>query len=109
MINNQFSLKNKKIIILGGGRLTATDIEVPGDISSAAFFMVAAAISENSEIHLKQVGLNSTRTGIISLLKLMNAKLQISNERVVGGEPIEPADKITSLLAFTVINSLFFQ
>ena len=75
-------------IISGGGRLTATDIEVPGDISSAAFFMVAAAISKNSEIHLKQVGLNPTRTGIISLLKLMNAELQISNERVVGGESV---------------------
>ena len=77
-----------ELIISGGGRLTATDIEVPGDISSAAFFMVAAAISKNSEIHLKQVGLNPTRTGIISLLKLMNAELQISNERVVGGESV---------------------
>ena len=76
------------ITIEGEGALAAIDIEVPGDISSAAFFMVAAAISEGSAINLLHVGLNPTRTGIISLLNLMNTKLEVTNEKIIGGEPV---------------------
>ena len=77
-----------EITITGEGLLSSIDIKVPGDISSAAFFMVAAAISGESEINLLQVGLNPTRTGIISLLNLMNANLEVTNEKIIGGEPI---------------------
>ncbi len=77
-----------EIAITGEGTLSGRDIEVPGDISSAAFFMVASAISEESEINLLHVGLNPTRTGIISLLDLMKANLQITNEKIIGGEPV---------------------
>ena len=61
---------------------------VPGDISSAAFFLVAGAIVPNSRIVLKNVGLNPTRTGIIDVLQQMGARLTISNERIQNGEPI---------------------
>ena len=84
------------ITISGEGQLSGIDIQVPGDISSAAFFMVAAAISENSEINIIQVGLNPTRTGIVSLLRLMNVDIEISNERTIGGEPIGDIKVISS-------------
>lgn len=74
--------------LAGGGSLKATDIDVPADISSTAFFMVGAAIAENSDVTLEHVGVNPTRTGIIDILRLMGADIQISNERVVGGEPV---------------------
>ncbi|THB69941.1 MAG: 3-phosphoshikimate 1-carboxyvinyltransferase [Gammaproteobacteria bacterium] len=76
------------ITVEGGGRLTATDIDIPTDISSAAFFMVAAAIADDSEVVIQHVGINPTRTGIIDILKLMNANISIEKEKVVGGEPI---------------------
>lgn len=72
----------------GGGKLVATDIQVPSDISSAAFFMVGAAITEGSDLTLEAVGINPTRTGIIEILKQMGADLSVENERIAGGEPI---------------------
>jgi len=70
------------------GELTATDIDVPSDISSAAFFLVGATIAPNSDITLKHVGINPTRTGVIDVLKLMGANIELSNQRDVGGEPV---------------------
>ncbi|MFS0822963.1 3-phosphoshikimate 1-carboxyvinyltransferase [Bacillus sp. 1P02SD] len=72
----------------GGQKLTGTNIEVPGDISSAAFFLVAGAIVPNSRITLKNVGMNPTRTGIIDVLVNMGARLEIGNERIKNNEPI---------------------
>lgn len=74
--------------VQGGGRLKATAIEVPADISSAAFFMVAASIIPGSDIVLEHVGINPTRTGVIDILRLMGADIRLGNERVVGGEPV---------------------
>ena len=68
--------------------LIAQDIEVPGDISSAAFFMVLGAIMPNSCITIKNVGINPTRTGIIDVMKAMNADIEIVNERIATGEPV---------------------
>ena len=68
-------------------RLIPQDITVPGDISSAAFFLVLGAVMPNSDIVLKNVGINPTRTGIIDVLLDMGADLEIFNERVVTGEP----------------------
>lgn len=76
------------IRVRSGGTLTATNIEVPADISSAAFFMVAAAITPDSDVILTHVGLNPTRTGVIDILKQMGADLTIENQRLVGGEPV---------------------
>ncbi|MFC6382237.1 bifunctional prephenate dehydrogenase/3-phosphoshikimate 1-carboxyvinyltransferase [Psychrobacter glacincola] len=82
------TVDGNRISVEGGGTLTGGDIAVPADISSAAFFMVAAAISQDSELTLKQVGINPTRTGIIDILKLMQADISLSNETHVGGEPV---------------------
>ncbi len=74
--------------IHANGQLTACDIDVPSDISSAAFFLVGASIAPNSTVVLEHVGINPTRTGIIDILRLMGAHIDILNERVVGGEPV---------------------
>ena len=74
--------------LTGGGKLTARDIDVPADISSATFFMVGAAISEGSDIILQHVGINPTRIGVINILRLMGALLDIENPREIGGEPV---------------------
>lgn len=79
---------NGHVRLQGGGKLSATNIEVPADISSAAFFMVAASITPDSEITLSHVGINPTRTGVIDILQLMGADIQLINEREVGGEPV---------------------
>ncbi len=68
--------------------LAARDIFVAGDISSAAFFIVAALIVPNSDIIIRNVGLNKTRTGIIDVVKRMGGKLEILDERIVSGEKI---------------------
>src|SRR5690606_39168254 len=69
-------------------KLSATHIEVPADISSAAFFMVAASIAEGSDVTLEHVGINPTRTGVIDILRLMGADIELFNQREVGGEPV---------------------
>lgn len=71
-----------------GHALSATRIEVPADISSAAFFLVAASIAEGSELVLEHVGINPTRTGVIDILKLMGGDITLENQRDVGGEPV---------------------
>lgn len=72
----------------GGGRLHGTRIDVPGDISSAAFFLVAASVAQGSDLLLEHVGVNPTRTGIIDILRLMGADIALVNERWVGAEPV---------------------
>ena len=79
---------SNEISIQGGQKLTATNIEVPADISSAAFFIVAASIAKDSELTLTHVGINPTRRGIIDILELMGADISLINEREVGGEPV---------------------
>ncbi len=80
--------EGNRISLQGGGKLTGTNIQVPSDISSAAFFMVGAAITEGSDVTLEAVGINPTRTGVIEILKQMGADLTVENERIAGGEPI---------------------
>ena len=76
------------VCLEGGGTLSATNIEVPADISSAAFFLVAASIAEGSQLTLEHVGMNPTRIGVINILRAMGANISVSNEREVGGEPV---------------------
>ncbi|WP_044748064.1 3-phosphoshikimate 1-carboxyvinyltransferase [Bacillus alveayuensis] len=80
------------VSVTGKQALTGTHVDVPGDISSAAFFLVAGAIVPNSEITLKNVGLNPTRTGIIDVLKQMGADITIEN---IQNEESEPMGDIT--------------
>jgi 3-phosphoshikimate 1-carboxyvinyltransferase len=82
------AVNGSTISIEGGGKLTATNIDVPADISSATFFMVAAAIAPGSDITLKHVGINPTRIGVINILNMMGADITLSNETVTGGEPV---------------------
>ncbi|MGV6825566.1 MAG: 3-phosphoshikimate 1-carboxyvinyltransferase [bacterium] len=74
--------------VTGGSKLVATDITVPGDISSAAFFLVGASIAEGSDLVLENIGINPTRDGVINILRLMGADIEVLNPREVGGEPV---------------------
>ncbi|CAG9614545.1 3-phosphoshikimate 1-carboxyvinyltransferase 1 [Bacillus rhizoplanae] len=77
-----------KVSIEGGQQLKGTNIHVPGDISSAAFFLVGGAITPNSKLTLKNVGINPTRTGIIEVLTKMGAKLEIEQYDTDAAEPV---------------------
>jgi 3-phosphoshikimate 1-carboxyvinyltransferase len=76
------------VCLEGGGKLVGTRIDVPADISSAAFFLVGASIADGSDILLQHVGVNPTRTGVIEILRLMGADIETRNSREVGGEPV---------------------
>ena len=80
--------EGSRVCLGGGGWLEATDLDVPADISSAAFFLVGASIAPGSELLLEHVGINPTRTGVIDILRLMGAKIEVLNSRMVGGEPV---------------------
>ncbi len=84
----QVFTRDNEISISGGQKLKATDIDVPSDISSAAFFLVAASIAKSSSLTIEHVGVNPTRTGVIDILRLMGASIEVSNQREVGGEPV---------------------
>ena len=71
----------------GGQTITPCDLTVPGDLSSAAFFLVAAALSEGSTLTVEGVGVNPTRTGLIDCLRAMGARVEVVGEREEGGEP----------------------
>lgn len=76
------------ISLEGGGSLKGTIIDIPADVSSAAFFLVGASITPGSDLTLVHVGMNPTRIGVINILTLMGASIDILNEREVGGEPV---------------------
>ena len=80
------NVEDLKISINPVSELFSQDIYVPGDISSAAFIIVSALITKGSEVIIKNVGLNETRTGILDVVKKMNGNIEIINERKVGGE-----------------------
>ena len=80
--------EGSRVAVSGGGKLHACDVHVPGDISSAAFFLVGASIAPDSDLLLEQVGINPTRTGIIEILKLMGARIELTNQSLIGGEPV---------------------
>ncbi|MGI6678847.1 MAG: 3-phosphoshikimate 1-carboxyvinyltransferase [Dehalobacterium sp.] len=84
----EISLQDKTSSVRGFPELEGQKIIVPGDISSAAFFMVAAAITPGSEILLEHVGINPTRKGIIDVLQKMGAKIHLVNQRTEAGEPV---------------------
>ena len=80
--------QGSRISVVGGGQLSACRVDVPADISSAAFFMVAASICPGSDILLRHVGINPTRTGIINILRLMGADIELLRQGATGGEPV---------------------
>jgi 3-phosphoshikimate 1-carboxyvinyltransferase len=76
------------VTIEGGAKLQGQTVIVPGDISSAAFWLVAGAITPNSELIIENVGINPTRTGILEALQMMNADITLENQRETAGEPV---------------------
>ncbi len=95
------------VTITGGTLLTGQKVVVPGDISSAAFWLVAGAIVPRSELVIENVGVNPTRTGILEALAMMEADITLENQRVVTGEPVADIRvKSSSLKACTIEGEL---
>jgi 3-phosphoshikimate 1-carboxyvinyltransferase len=82
------SVAGNVVSIAGGGRLRAGHIDVPADISSAAFFLVGASICPGADLTLRHVGINPTRIGVINILRLMGADISYLREYEAGGEPV---------------------
>lgn len=97
------SVNNLEITITNKKQLKATNIHVPGDISSAAFWLVAAAIVPQSKIRLNNVGLNPTRTGILDVLHNMGAQITITNKQISSGEPAADIEIEQAHLTATII------
>ncbi|MFZ4858873.1 MAG: 3-phosphoshikimate 1-carboxyvinyltransferase [Desulfuromonadaceae bacterium] len=76
------------VTVRGGVELTAREVSVPGDISSAAFFIVAALITPHSELLIRNVGVNPSRTGVIDILQAMGGDIQLVDPRELSGEPV---------------------
>ncbi len=101
------SIQNNQVCLQGGGRLQAAHIDIPGDFSSAAFFIAGTLISKNCKLIIKNVGINETRNGALEILKMMGANIDIQNKRLVGSEPI--ADifvQSSKLIGINIPNSL---
>jgi 3-phosphoshikimate 1-carboxyvinyltransferase len=79
---------NARVALTGGGVLRGSRVEVPTDISSAAFFLVAASIAPGSDLLLRDVGINPTRIGVINILRAMGASIEVLAPRQSGGEPV---------------------
>lgn len=80
--------RGNEVCLNGGGSLKACALDIPADISSAAFFLVGASIAEGSDLWLRHLGMNPTRDGVVQILRLMGADIEITNRREVGGEPV---------------------
>lgn len=81
-------VESLKVTIKGGRELSPMEIEVPGDFSSAAFFIVAALLVPGSDVICRNVGINPTRTGLLDALRMMGAKIEMINTRTISGEPV---------------------
>lgn len=92
------------VSIQGGQQLHGRQISVPGDISSAAFFLVASAIIPNAKITIQNVGINPTRSGVLEVLQAMGAQLAITHEHLDGGEPVADLAVQYSALSATEIS-----
>ena len=93
----------RRIAIRGPQHLKARDFAVPGDISSAAFWLVAASAKEGSEVDIEGVGLNPTRTGILSVLRRMGARMEITSRDPKAAEPFGSVKVLGAKLHGTVI------
>ncbi len=82
------NINGPEVSINGRDALTPLDITIPGDFSSAAFFIVAGILIPGSQILIKNTGINSTRTGLIDILRIMGADIRLENKREASGEPV---------------------
>ena len=81
-------VRGTRVSVVGEQRLHACELEVPGDLSAAAFFIGAGLIVPGSDLRVRGVGLNPTRTGVLDIFRAMGGALRIDNQRQVGGEPV---------------------
>jgi len=95
--------ETNSVTVTGYPTLTGQTVIVPGDISSAAFWLVAGAIVPNSELLIENVGINPTRTGVLQVLQAMGADITLENQRVVTGEPVADLRVKSSQLQATMI------
>ena len=93
-----------EISVRPGATLQPQDVEVPGDVSAAAFWMIAAATVPGSEVTLPNVGVNPRRTGVIDVLRNMGAQIDLTNQREMSGEPVADIVVRGSQLRSTVID-----
>jgi 3-phosphoshikimate 1-carboxyvinyltransferase len=100
------SVEGTTVKLKGPGELKAQEMIVPNDFSSAAFFIVAALIVPGSELIIRNVGLNPTRTGLLPVLKRMGANIEILDERMVSGEPVGDLKVVASSLKGTKVVAL---
>lgn len=84
----RLAVQGRTVSVDGGAPLHARDVDVPGDLSSAAFFIAAALLLPRSELRIRQIGLNPTRTGIVDIFRAMGARIETHNARNVCGEPV---------------------
>lgn len=90
--------QGSKLSITGGQTLTGCSVTVPGDISSAAFFLVAGLIAGSGKIRLQKVGINPTRAAVIDILQQMGGRIELKNIRETSGEPIADIEVYPSQL-----------
>jgi 3-phosphoshikimate 1-carboxyvinyltransferase len=99
--------ETNSVTVTGQAQLHGQKVVVPGDISSAAFWLVAGAIVPGSNLLIENVGVNPTRTGILEALEMMGADIQLENERTVAGEPVADLRvRSSSLKACTIAGDL---
>lgn len=84
----QLAVQGRTVSVDGGIPLHAQDVDVPGDLSSAAFFIAVALLLPHSELRIRQIGLNPTRTGIVDIFRAMGAQIETHNAHDVCGEPV---------------------
>ncbi len=84
----RLAVQGRTVSVEGGTPLHSQDVDVPGDLSSAAFFIAAALLLPHSELRIRHIGLNPTRTGIVDIFRAMGARIEIHNARNVCGEPV---------------------
>jgi 3-phosphoshikimate 1-carboxyvinyltransferase len=101
--NGKSANGRRRISVTGPQKLNARDFSVPGDISSAAFWLVAASAKEGSEMTIESVGLNPTRTGIITILQRMGAKIEVTSLNPDAAEPLGSVRVLGGRLQGTVI------
>ena len=103
LMGKEVETTDGRITMSGGGELSPFDLEVPGDISSAAFLMVAGLLCADSRLIITGVGVNPTRTGILDVLADMGAKISLVNTRIEGNEPVADIEVESSQLKGTGI------
>jgi 3-phosphoshikimate 1-carboxyvinyltransferase len=97
--------EHSKIITINGNQeMKSKNISVPSDLSSASFFIVAALINDNSNIKIKNININPTRDGIIKALKIMGAKIQITNKKILNEEVVADLEILSSNLSGCELN-----